>query len=175
LRKLLLLCLILFLIAGCIGCIPSPRFAYLQDIRGGSRPKSSDTPTDIYGRTSGYVPPPDERSFADQQRDAREEFNRTGQHEMTGVASWYGPGFHGRQTANGETFNENAMTAAHKTLPFNTNVRVTDLETGRSVVVRINDRGPYAKGRIIDLSKRAAERLGMRERGHANVRLDIVR
>ena len=96
-------------------------------------------------------------------------------HEMVGQASWYGPGFHGKTTANGEKFNQNAMTAAHKTLPFNTNVKITDLETGKSVVVRINDRGPYAKGRIIDLSKRAAEKLGMKEKGHTKVKLEIVK
>ena len=74
-----------------------------------------------------------------------------------GAASWYGPGFHGKRTANGETFNTNALTAAHKTLPFGTEVRVTNERTGKSVVVRINDRGPYAHGRVIDLSKAAAE------------------
>src|SRR3954463_8034040 len=70
-----------------------------------------------------------------------------------GVASWYGPGFHGKKTANGERFNTHDLTAAHKTLPFGTKVRVTNEQTGKSVVVRINDRGPYAHGRVIDLSK----------------------
>lgn len=74
------------------------------------------------------------------------------------VASWYGPGFHGRLTASGERFNQNAMTAAHKTLPFGTVVKVT--YKGRSVVVRINDRGPFTKGRTIDLSKAAARKIG---------------
>ncbi len=73
-----------------------------------------------------------------------------------GKASWYGPGFHGRLTANGERFNTNAYTAAHKTLPFGTKVKVTNARTGKSVVVRINDRGPYAHGRVIDLSKASA-------------------
>lgn len=73
-------------------------------------------------------------------------------------ASWYGPGFHGRKTASGERFNQNAMTAAHKTLKFGTLVRVT--YKGRSVVVRINDRGPFIKGRTIDLSKAAARKIG---------------
>src|SRR3954471_20345474 len=75
---------------------------------------------------------------------------------QTGAASWYGPGFHGKRTANGETFNTSDLTAAHKTLPFGTKVRVTNERTGKSVVVRINDRGPYAHGRVIDLSKAAA-------------------
>jgi len=152
--KLYLLLSFLILFAA---CIPSPRYSAQSS------------------QTSGYVPPPTEKSFADQQREAREQFSKTGKHEMTGGASWYGPGFHGRTTANGEKFNQNAMTAAHKTLPFNTKVRVTDLDTRKSVVVRINDRGPYAKGRIIDLSKGAAKKLGMIEKGHARVRLDIVK
>ena len=78
-----------------------------------------------------------------------------------GVASWYGPGFHGKKTANGERFNTNDLTAAHKTLPFGTKLRVTNERTGKSVVVRINDRGPYAHGRVIDLSKAAAEAVGL--------------
>lgn len=78
-----------------------------------------------------------------------------------GMASWYGPGFHGRRTASGERFNQYAMTAAHKTLPLGSLVLVTNLETNHSVVVRINDRGPYVRGRIIDLSKGAARALHM--------------
>jgi len=78
-----------------------------------------------------------------------------------GAASWYGPGFHGKRTANGERFDTHALTAAHKTLPFGTKVRVTNEQTGKSVVVRINDRGPYAHGRVIDLSKAAAEAVGI--------------
>jgi rare lipoprotein A len=78
-----------------------------------------------------------------------------------GAASWYGPGFHGKRTANGEKFNTHELTAAHKTLAFGTEVRVTNERTGRSVVVRINDRGPYAHGRVIDLSKAAAEAVGL--------------
>src|SRR4051812_37041425 len=80
---------------------------------------------------------------------------------QTGAASWYGPGFHGKLTANGERFNTNDLTTAHKTLPFGTKVRVTNERTGKSVVVRINDRGPYAHGRVIDLSKAAAEAVGI--------------
>ena len=88
------------------------------------------------------------------------------------VASWYGPGFRGRRTASGDIFNDNAMTAASRTLPLGTRVRVTNLRDGRSVVVRINDRGPYARGRGIDLSRRAAERLGIARRGIARVRVE---
>lgn len=93
---------------------------------------------------------------------------------FTGLASWYGPGFHGNLSANGEIFNENAMTAAHKELPFGTMVLVTNLENGRRVVVRINDRGPYVGDRIIDLSAGAARVLGIIDSGVANVQLDIL-
>jgi len=92
----------------------------------------------------------------------------------TGVASYYGKRFHGRLTANGERFNMNAMTAAHKTLPFGTKVRVTYPRNGRSVVVRINDRGPFIRGRHIDLSRKAAQKLGMISSGHARVKMEIV-
>ena len=78
-----------------------------------------------------------------------------------GAASWYGPGFHGRKTASGERFNKHAMTAAHRTLPFGARVKVTNERTGRAVVVRINDRGPYAHGRIIDLSEASAKAIGL--------------
>ena len=80
---------------------------------------------------------------------------------ISGIASWYGPGFHGRRTASGERFNTNALTAAHRTLPFGAKVRVVNQRTGRSVVVRINDRGPYAHGRVIDLSRAAAQTIGL--------------
>lgn len=80
---------------------------------------------------------------------------------QNGRASWYGPGFHGRRTASGETFNTHDLTAAHRTLPFGTRVRVVNKRTGKSVVVRINDRGPYAHGRVIDLSRASAQAIGL--------------
>ncbi|MDR2819458.1 MAG: septal ring lytic transglycosylase RlpA family protein [Desulfovibrio sp.] len=88
-----------------------------------------------------------------------------------GVASWYGPGFHGKKTASGEIYNQNAMTAAHRILPLGTMTRVTHLRNGRSVVVRINDRGPFAEDRVIDLSKGAATRLGITGKGTARVHI----
>lgn len=91
-----------------------------------------------------------------------------------GEASWYGPNFVGRPTANGETFDPWQLTAAHRTLPFDTRVRVVNLDTGRSVVVRINDRGPFAGDRIIDLSQAAAEAVGMIGTGVAPVRLTLA-
>jgi len=92
----------------------------------------------------------------------------------SGDASFYGRRFHGRRTANGERFDMNAMTAAHRTLPFGSMVRVTNPANGRSVTVRINDRGPYARGRVIDVSRAAAKKLGMIRRGHAPVELELV-
>ncbi|MDB9315866.1 septal ring lytic transglycosylase RlpA family protein [Spirulina sp. CS-785/01] len=97
-----------------------------------------------------------------------------GRQQHRGMASWYGPGFHGRRSASGERFNQNALTAAHRTLPFGTRVRVTNLNNGRSTVVRINDRGPFTGGRIIDLSRGAASNIGMIGSGVAPVRLEIL-
>ena len=91
-----------------------------------------------------------------------------------GEASWYGPGFHGNQTASGEVYDMEAMTAAHRQLPFGTRVEVENLDNGRSTVVRINDRGPFAHGRIIDLSRAAAREVGMLGTGIAEVRLRVV-
>lgn len=94
---------------------------------------------------------------------------------QTGIASWYGPNFKGNPTANGEIFDPSKMTAAHKSLPFNTKVEVVDLASGNKVVVRINDRGPFIKDRIIDLSRRTAERLGIIDSGTAEVGLKIIK
>lgn len=91
-----------------------------------------------------------------------------------GGASWYGPGFQGKKTASGERFNQDAMTAAHKSLPLGTKVRVVDQQSGKSVTVTINDRGPFVRGRIIDLSKAAATQLGFRAKGHTKVCLAQV-
>ena len=93
-------------------------------------------------------------------------------HVETGVASWYGPGFHGKYTANGEVYDQSDHTAAHRTLQMPSVVRVTNLDNGRSTVVRVNDRGPYARGRVIDVSRAAAEELNMTHTGTAHVRLE---
>ena len=93
---------------------------------------------------------------------------------QTGVASYYAHRYHGRTTASGETYDENALTAAHRTLPFGTRVRVTNLANGRRVQVRINDRGPFVAGRIIDVSWRAAGDLDFREAGLAQVRVEVL-
>ena len=93
---------------------------------------------------------------------------------VQGAASWYGPGFYGRTTANGERFRKGTLTAAHRTLPFGTKVRVTNLSNGRSVVVRINDRGPFRYHRVIDLAHGAASQLKMMQAGEVTVKLEIL-
>ena len=92
-----------------------------------------------------------------------------------GVAAWYGDKFHGRKTSSGERFDMHKLTASHRTLPFNTLVRVTNLKNRASVVVRINDRGPYAKNRIIDLSRAAARAIGLDRSGTARVRIELAK
>ena len=91
-----------------------------------------------------------------------------------GNASWYGPGFHGKKTASGEHYNQNAFTAAHKTLPFGTRLKVTNLDNGASTIVVVNDRGPFKKGRIIDVSYAAAKQLSMVGTGTARVRIKSI-
>lgn len=95
-------------------------------------------------------------------------------YDESGIASWYGPGFHGNKTANGEIFDSNELTAAHPTLPMPSLARVSNLDNGRSVVLRINDRGPYAGGRLIDVSRRAAQLLGFEKIGTAKVRVQVL-
>ena len=95
-------------------------------------------------------------------------------YDETGIASWYGPDFHGKITANGELYDMNEVTGAHRTLPMPSLVRVTNLDNGRTIVVRVNDRGPYARGRILDMSRRGAQLLGYEKTGTAKVRVQIM-
>src|SRR6266705_3400434 len=95
-------------------------------------------------------------------------------HQMRGIASYYSEEFQGHKTSSGETYDMNAFTAAHRTLPFNTRVRVTNLENKKSVVVRVNDRGPFKDDRVIDVSLSAARKLGLMEKGTALVRLEVI-
>src|SRR5690242_12256883 len=99
-----------------------------------------------------------------------EDFN----YDETGIASWYGEAFHAKVTANGEVFDLNALTAAHKTLPMPCIVQVTNLENGRSIELRVNDRGPFVRGRIIDVSRRAAQLLGFEGQGTTKVRVQVL-
>ncbi|WP_017306963.1 septal ring lytic transglycosylase RlpA family protein [Spirulina subsalsa] len=134
----------------------------LRRLLGGAEPLSAG---DVQMRPTRAA-----RSVRPSQRVAVGRIN--GQYQ--GMASWYGPGFHGRRSASGERFNQNALTAAHRTLPFGTQVRVTNLNNGRSVVVRINDRGPFIRGRIIDLSRGAASAIGMLGSGVAPVQVEVI-
>src|SRR5512135_76488 len=93
---------------------------------------------------------------------------------QSGRVSWYGPGFQGRRTASGEIFNTRALTMAHRSLPLGSHVRVTNLDNGRSVVLRVNDRGPYVRGRIADLSRAAAAKLGFAKDGIARARIELI-
>ena len=127
-------------------CAPSPRWAHLHGGGVSARPSQVAQPPAFDSRTS-----------------------------WTGEASYYGRKFHGRSTASGERFNMRDMTAAHRTLPFGTKVRVTNLSNSKSVVVRINDRGPWDGHRIIDVSQAAAEKLGMIQAGTARVRVEVVK
>ena len=96
------------------------------------------------------------------------------EYDETGIASWYGPNFHGKPTANGEVFDMNEVTAAHKTLPLPSKARITNLENGRSIIVRINDRGPFVNGRVLDASRKSAQLLGFEKQGTAKVRVEIL-
>lgn len=136
------------LLAGCAGGAPSPNAGTGEGIYKVGNPYEVDG--------AWYYP--------------RENYS----YDETGVASWYGQAFHGDRTANGEIFNKNELTAAHRTLPLPTLARVTNLDNGRSIVVRINDRGPFARGRIIDVSQRAAQLLGFEQQGTAKVRVQVL-
>ena len=123
------------------------------------------------------VPPAHEEAAPAPAPQAKEEAAPAGRPETTqvGTASWYGPGFHGQETASGETFDQHALTAAHRTLPLGTEAKVTNLETGQSVNVTINDRGPYVQGRQLDLSQAAAQQIGLTKTGVAKVKIETKR
>ena len=95
-------------------------------------------------------------------------------HKLEGISSWYGPNFHGKLTANGEIYDELGVTAAHKTLPLGTTVKVINLDNDRSVILRVNDRGPYVGDRVLDCSKGAAIKLGFKDLGTANVKIEVL-
>lgn len=132
-------------------------------MRAASRPRR--TRTTVVTRTR--------RTAAIRATPAKPRHRRAG-YSTVGTASWYGPAFNGRRTANGETFNMNALTAAHPTLPIPCTVRVTNLSNRRSVTVRVNDRGPFVGNRVIDVSAKAARTLGFYDRGLAKVKIDYI-
>lgn len=153
--------LLIFLLSGCAANhVPysrlPPRFTYpAKQLPPRARVPGTQRPYRVHGRT--YYPIPSAYGYSE-----------------TGIASWYGPRFHGRKTSNGETYNMYEETAAHKTLPMNTYLLVTNLDNGRHTVVRINDRGPFVRGRIIDLTKAGAMKLGMLHKGTAHVRITAL-
>ncbi len=114
------------------------------------------------------------KDYSDVSRGFNDKESRYLGHTMTGMASWYGAPFHGRRSSDGSRYNKEEFTAAHLTYPFGTLVKVTNLRTSKSCVVKITDRGPYAHGRIIDLSQKAAEEIGMIHSGVAKVKLEVV-
>lgn len=152
--RLLAVSVLMLLIAACSSSYDGRHSSTSRGSSGGGGEYKVGTPYKVNGVR--YVP--------------REDPN----YDRTGIASWYGRKFHGRQTANGERYDMYAVSAAHPTLPLPSFVRVTNLQNGRSIVVRINDRGPFARGRIIDLSYRAAQLLGYVKQGTARVRVSAV-
>ncbi len=157
--------LAILLCLGMSGCAESQYFSHVaKSVPGGSFETGRNSPQqgtfkvgkpyNVMGQT--YVP------------------TETYSYEETGIASWYGPGFHGSRTASGETFDTNELSAAHRTLQMPSFVRVTNLENGRSIIVRVNDRGPFAKNRVMDVSSRAADLLQMKGKGTARVKLQLL-
>ncbi|MEW9581370.1 septal ring lytic transglycosylase RlpA family protein [Paraburkholderia sp. DGU8] len=160
-----------FVLAGCA----TPPGA--SDISASDAPRSLKTAQIVsfgpqsYGSAPASSPTTQATPLADA-KPLTDDGGETSDFQQTGRASWYGRGFHGRRTANGERYDMHALTAAHRTLPLGSYVRVTNPATSRSVVVRINDRGPYARGRVIDLSMAAANALDMRRCGTARVKIE---
>lgn len=132
--------------------------------------KQIPLPQDTPSKSKGYFKVGSSYKIKGKRYYPSEAYNLT----ETGTASWYGPGFHGKLTANGEIFDKNEMTAAHRTLQMPSIIKVTNLANGRSAILRVNDRGPFAHDRILDVSERAASVLGFKEKGVANIRLEVV-
>lgn len=147
------------------GCASSPE--HLRSFETGAIAASSIDARSLIARSSDHQKVGRPYTISGQRFVPRRDDN----YDEIGIGSWYGPNFHGRPTANGEIFDQNEMTAAHTTLPIPSIVEVTNLENGRSVIVRLNDRGPFVDDRIIDLSRAAAEALDYRSRGLARVRV----
>ena len=163
---------LLSLLAGC-SAAPRP----VQPVRFAPSVPASPVVTRPYHAPGPQTDPPRQAAVTPQNPAVpfeRPPAVRPARFEQTGLASWYGPGFHGKKTANGETYNQYAFTAAHRRLPLGTRVQVTNIETGQAVAVRINDRGPFVEGRIIDLSFAAAKRIGVYAPGTAPVRVEVL-
>ena len=145
---------LLVLLSGCASTVEPDGYSQAAVISGTGGVYKVGKPYKIMGKT--YYP--------------KEDYD----YSEVGIASWYGSDFHNKKTANGERYDMNTLTAAHRTLPLPSIVKVTNLENGRSLVLRVNDRGPYAKNRIIDISKRGAQLLGFQTKGTAKVRVELM-
>ena len=145
-----------------VGCVP------IRQYIGGSGTAPSHSPESSSKENGGKT-----------EFQSPDDFKNAGQYawkdEMEGVASWYGEDFNGRLTASGEVYDMYKFTAAHKTLPLGTTVKVTNLDNGKTVEVKVNDRGPYVRGRIIDLSRTAGRAIDIRGTGTARVKLEVLR
>ena len=130
-------------------------------------------PLDSQGGTV-TTPGSDRSAKIESHKDDKGGSSATGQPAHIGEASWYGPGFEGKKTASGEIFDDSKLTAAHKTIPLGSKAKVTNLTNGKTVEVKINDRGPFIDGRMVDLSRAAAKALGMIDRGTARVQIDLL-
>ena len=170
---LLLSCLVAAALCGCFG---------KTSVSPGSAPPPTNTAATVYATpapasgtpvSSGHTTPAGTKAYTVMGKTYKPMLNAEGYSEE-GLASWYGADFHGKKTANGETYDMYAMTAAHKLLPFGTQVKVINLATNKSIVVRINDRGPFVGSRIIDLSRKGAEELDMVGPGTARVRIETI-
>ncbi len=157
----LTLCLIIVSFAFISSCSETTYVAHMAK----QIPFPTDAPT-----SKGYYKIGTPYTIKNRQYYPAETFN----HTEVGMASWYGPGFHGKQTANGEIFNKNDLTAAHRTLQLPSIIRVTNLKNGRSIILRVNDRGPFAHNRILDVSERAAKSLGFKKDGIAKIRMEVM-
>jgi rare lipoprotein A (peptidoglycan hydrolase) len=154
--------LVLFVVEGCT-LIQGPRVSPAPADTTSSQPAVIETPV-----TPSEQPTPPVRPKAS----AKGDSTKVAKLPQTGEASWYGPKFHGKTTASGETYDQEALTAAHASLPFGSKVKVTNLSNGKSVEVEITDRGPFAENRIIDVSRAAAKALEMKDSGTTKVRLE---
>ncbi|MBN2078769.1 MAG: septal ring lytic transglycosylase RlpA family protein [Spirochaetes bacterium] len=158
------------------GCTPEGSLAKQRDFRGGGESRGGDEETYDFSdsRDGGTVADSRKERWDTAGLDGEDSSYKKDRYYQTGAASWYGREFHGKKTASGERFNMNDMTAAHRVLPFGTLVKVRNFDNGRSVTVRINDRGPYRGKRIIDLSHAAARELGMLKSGEVQVGIQLA-
>ena len=152
----------LFVLIIILSCVASPRYSSNSNKKSSETKVSKPTKNTSKSSSRGY------------RRYSSNSNSKIRNDVITGVASWYGPNFHGKLTANGEVFDQYGVTAAHKTLPLGTVARVTNLDNGKSIILRINDRGPYVGDRVLDCSYGAAKKLDFIIQGTTKVRIEII-